>query len=483
MEGSVSYINNLLRNARAPFECELDPSKGRILRVTGSYGPAQILFEGPILHKSEEDKSNPVFQTLTHLFDRCTDGSLDYGAMWYWCGLNSLSFTISDYLTPISEEMAHQLKLLFHPEVVAPSDTVKRLCKAILPSLHRQLTDDEMVEIESMTIVWTLNCFEHAENPLTYASYFLPSFMSHSCAPNAMWTTLGDTFVIRAQRQLSPGEELTVSYLTEEFALRPKERRIDHLKSTKFFTCDCPRCISPVDDTRGFSVTSSTCFVRFPDWENCANCLPSHLSNVSESDIKLLLATEKKAIDLVNYYDDGGGDDVIPTRTNPDLFQSDSDAIELESLISSLGPAHWTYSRGFYQLSQYYKSIARYPKAINCLRHHLDSRALYVKSCDKSVSSSYAWALEELGDLLLLHVSGAVMAGLSEERREEYCHRWKPRGDEDFETLLASGIVETYEESIVILSNVFGAEHEHTKTAVEKLERVKNLISKWIRDS
>ena len=472
----MDYINELLIEVAAPFSCEFSETKGRVLRVSESFEPLANLFQGPILHKISEDKLNPIFQSLNYLFDLCTDGSLDYGAMWYWCGLNSLPFRISHYIDPIPDEKCKQLKLLYHPEVISPSRTVQRVCEAIKPYLERPLSESEMIEIDLMAIVWTLNCFEYSDDPITYASYFLPSFMSHSCYPNAMWTTAGEQFVIRAQRELEVGDELTVSYLTEEFGLRPKDRRIEHLKSTKFFTCDCLRCTSQTDDTRGFSL-SSTCYVRFPEWSACAHC--SHASNLSEPEISNFLTLEKKASDLVNYYDDGAGDDVIPTRTNPDLFTSDADAIELESTITSLGPAHWTYSRGFYQLSQYYKAIARYPKAIACLKLHLHSRSNFVKACDPQVSSSYAWSLEELGDLLLLHVSGAVMAGLSEQRREDHCLRWIPKGDDDYETLENAGIIEAFSESAKILAGIFGDTHEHTTTAIEKLSRVKNLLQRY----
>jgi hypothetical protein len=228
--------------------------------------PRDILFEGPLLHKVAENLRNPIYIEITRLFHHSKDDSLDYAPMWYWCGLSSLSFKISEHLTPITDEKAKQLKMLYHPELMAPSRTIGRISTAISSFLTHQLSQQELLEIDRMTIIWTLNCFEHADNPLTYASFFLPSFMSHSCGPTGMWTSIGDTFVIRAQRQLGVGDELTVSYLTEEFALRPMERRIEHLKSTKFFTCDCPRCTPRTDDTRGFMMPNGKCFSRFPEF-------------------------------------------------------------------------------------------------------------------------------------------------------------------------------------------------------------------------
>jgi hypothetical protein len=64
------------------------------------------------------------------------------------------------------------------------------------------------------------------------------------------------------------------------------------------------------------------------------------------------------------------------------------------------------------------------------------------------------------------------------DRREEFSERWKPRGDEDLETLIHSGILQVYTESVDILKGVFGEEHEHTKIGIEKLERVRRLLKR-----
>jgi hypothetical protein len=478
----VVYINEILQESSAPFICELIEGKGRTLRVTRDAAPGDILFTGPPLHRVAEDLKNPVYIELVRLFNVSKEADcLDYEAMWFWCGLNSLSRPLCVHLEHLPADSAKQLKMLYHPEIRAPSATVRLVARAIAPFLSISLTDADLVEIETMTIIWTLNCFEYSDEPLTYATYFLPSFMSHSCGPTAMWTTNGEIFEIRAQSSISVGQELTVSYLTEEFCLRPKSIRQGHLSSTKFFTCDCHRCTPEVDDTRGYRLVASMGrpgFVRYPRWDQCA-CGCAQSVSLSEDDISSLIQLETQLVDLVNQYDsEYTKDDILPTRTNPEAIPSDLEASDLEDLITQIGIFHWASMRGLFQLAQYHKWLARYPKAIQLMELHIECKRKYVKFTDPEVSSSLAWALEELGDILLLHVSGSVRAGLSEASRELFCAKWNPKNEEDIQSIESLKILDVYAESTRILDRVFGPTHEHTVTAREKMQRVKKLLQK-----
>ena len=480
MEETVSYINELLMDTAAPFECQLKEGKGRILSMKMGVSPSEVLFEGPVLHKVSEDARNPIYIELTQLFLNDKTESLDYSPMWYWCALNSLSYTVSPHLLPVSNQVSKCLSMLYHPDIKAASPTIRQVVKAITPYLSHSFDETELIELDRLTVIWTLNCFEHADDPITYASFFLPSFMSHSCQPTAMWSTIGDSFFIRSQRNMEPGDELTVSYLSEEFGLRPISKRRAHLASTKFFKCDCPRCTAPVDDTRGFSLPhrlglSDRCFVRYPKFDVCA-CGCGAKFSLSESEMANIINTETLLVDLVVAYDGGDDEEQIPTRTDPNLIGSDEAAAELEDLISEIGIFHWATARGCMQLAEYYKSIAMYPKAIALLQIRIESKRFYVKQSPAETSSSLAWSLEELGDIIMLHVSGSVVAGLSEEARERYCYQWKPKSSEDLETLKYSGASEAFSEAVQILRNVFGDSHEHTKTARDKLNWVNGLL-------
>ena len=408
-----------MKQESALFECEFTETKGRTLRMKSNVKIRDVLFTGSLLHKVNENVQSPLYKEIFRLYHLSNGSTLDYEAMWYWCGLNSLSYPISEYLTTVSKDQARQLKMLHHPSTSTPSDTVRRIGKVIAPFMNRPLTDSDLSEIEKMTIIWTLNCFEHGDSPLCYAIFFLPSFMSHACCPNAMWTTTGvDQFVIRALRDINIGEELTVSYLTEEFGLCPISMRRAYLESTKFFTCDCLRCVSDIDDTREFR--------------------PHRIE-----ELPALLDLETRLVALILRYNgpDSELEGVFPSKTDPALFPSREAADELEEMIVRIGPAHWTAMRGWLQLTEYYKSHSEYSKAIYFLRLRIESRRKYFSNlAAPEVSPSLAWALEDLAELILLQ---------------------DPKSEE---------IVKLLNESFAILESLFGPHHEYTVPVKQKLD-------------
>ncbi|CAE8704343.1 unnamed protein product, partial [Polarella glacialis] len=81
--------------------------------------------------------------------------------------------------------------------------------------------------------------------------YFMSSFMSHSCFPNAVWHYDGDDFVLRARRDIEVHDEITVSYLSEDCLLESSASRRRHLKDSKHFVCNCERCFADRDPCRG----------------------------------------------------------------------------------------------------------------------------------------------------------------------------------------------------------------------------------------
>lgn len=82
------------------------------------------------------------------------------------------------------------------------------------------------------------------------------TYLNHSCDPNAAIDTEEDVSsldapddsasgplgVIRAMRPLSPGEEVTISYIPQLYYPRDLRRRA--LEERYFFSCKCPRCSS-----------------------------------------------------------------------------------------------------------------------------------------------------------------------------------------------------------------------------------------------
>ncbi|XP_020576694.1 uncharacterized protein LOC110022208 [Phalaenopsis equestris] len=68
--------------------------------------------------------------------------------------------------------------------------------------------------------------------------WFLPSFVNHSCCPNARRLHVGDTMVLYASRDVKEGEELSFAYFN---VLLPLNERREMAKRWGFF-CSCERC-------------------------------------------------------------------------------------------------------------------------------------------------------------------------------------------------------------------------------------------------
>lgn len=130
------------------------------------------------------------------------------------------------------------------------TEQVVKICSEL------ELGVDPLV-VEELLQAWILNCFEHTSEPLGYSAYYVSSFCSHSCYPNASWA-LGDdddTHVLTARRDIELGDEVTISYLEEHTLLECAEVRKKHLYDTKLFECTCERCEpagSNEDPCRGF---------------------------------------------------------------------------------------------------------------------------------------------------------------------------------------------------------------------------------------
>lgn len=68
--------------------------------------------------------------------------------------------------------------------------------------------------------------------------WVLPAFINHSCAPNSMWTHIGSAIFVRAFRNLSAGDEVTIAYT---YVHQPPDKRTGYFTS-RGCRCACPRC-------------------------------------------------------------------------------------------------------------------------------------------------------------------------------------------------------------------------------------------------
>lgn len=72
--------------------------------------------------------------------------------------------------------------------------------------------------------------------------WLLPSFINHSCSPNASRLVVGEAMFILASRDIQAKEEIMISYTD---SLSPLKRREDNLASMGYgFRCQCKRCVA-----------------------------------------------------------------------------------------------------------------------------------------------------------------------------------------------------------------------------------------------
>lgn len=80
--------------------------------------------------------------------------------------------------------------------------------------------------------------------------YVLQSAVNHSCIPNAFaqFPYSNYILVLRASRNIQPGEEICISYLDECILERSRHSRQKALTSSYLFICRCDRCLAQADD-------------------------------------------------------------------------------------------------------------------------------------------------------------------------------------------------------------------------------------------
>lgn len=446
------YINEYCRTKhRSVVRCSWTSQKGRILTSEKAFAQGDIIFREPPLHIVAEDKRNTAFEKLR---DLCKNRPkvFEYEALWYWCALSSLTHSqLSETdlrLKPITDDQQRKLLLLYHSEVKEASEAVKVLIKEL------DLERCKPLDLERVLQIWILNCFEHSDDPLGYSTYFMSSFMSHSCLPNAVWHYDGDDFVLRARCDISDHAEISVSYLSEDALLESVPSRRKHLKDSKHFVCTCVRCSADIDSSRAFRCPLCPGSIFF------SPNLAEARANASEAaDVALELQgvpcsqcghmlTELESRNCIQ-----------EERT----LESKLDACERRmerngrSKHSTLMPAleealsraelvlaqHWMMEKTFQLLADIYDRNDRATDAEAMMR----KRIAFQKGAFPHLSGTRAWTLEAYVDMILRH-NGAKVDPL------------KIPGEGPARTI-ASLAPQVYAESLAILRLMFGEEHEH----------------------
>lgn len=470
------YINEYCRaKHRSVVKCSWTPEKGRILLSERAFNTGDIIFREPPLHIVAEQKGNPAFERLQTLCNEQTH-ILDYKPLWYWTALCSLKSSqlapTESRLVPISDDQQRKLLLLYHSEVTEPSEAAKLLVSdlGLAPEL-------DPLDLERLLQIWILNCFEHSDDPLGYSTYFMSSFMSHSCLPNAVWHYDGDDFVLRARCTIAALDEISVSYLSEDSLLESVHARRKHLKDSKHFVCACVRCAGDRDLSRGFRCPQRNC----PGWVFCCPMADSGMSTTQQGDVAELMGvvcgrcqhkvTEAEASEFLE--DERWLEKKLESCERRMQRESKKGAYKHTSLLEPLEeaivraertlPQHWLVDRCWQLLADLYDRNSRARDAEATMR----KRISFQEGAYPGLNGTRAWTLEAQADMLLRH-NGAMLESSVQIP------------DAQAAKCLATLAMPVYEESLGILRLMFGEQHEYFTSVHRKARELQQELERFL---
>lgn len=459
------YINDYCRQRHnSVVVCSWTPEKGRILRSQKAFLQGEVIFREPPLHIVAEQKGNTAFDRLKQLCAQQA-ATFEYEPLWYWTALSSLKASQlgpgETRLKAISQDQQRKLLLLYHSEVEEASEAAKLLVKDL------SLKCLDPLDLERLLQVWILNCFEHSDDPLGYSTYFMSSFMSHSCMPNAVWHYDGDDFVLRARSDIAADDEICVSYLSEDALLEAIPARRKHLKDSKHFVCTCVRCTSSQDRSRGFRCPSCGEQALFPSKaqaqdppavaddlvDSTCECCKEGLTKAQAT---LLLSEEKWLEQKL---------DTIEKRMEKSSRSKHTSLLKpLEEAATRGGKAlaqHWLLDKTWQILADVYDRNERPEDAEAMVQNRLGfQEAAYL-----GLSGTHAWTLEALGDMMLRH-AGVVLEPRVKVPNENTARR------------VEGSVPQVYEASLRILRLMFGDKHEYFQSVNRKAQELAKELAR-----
>ena len=183
----------------------------------------------------------------------------DLPAVWHYAALLSLTSDDPSRRERMRDKWVPESQLEEHAP--AAIDVLAELLKdaTLPPEIRNRISLIDPREYMHMILAWRYNSFGHHTDTDALCMYDTTSTMAHSCSPSAVWHFgADDAFCLRARVSLKPGDEITISYLGDEDLLRSVPERRKRTQGW-LFACQCDRCLSPIDYSRGFRCP--TCFI------------------------------------------------------------------------------------------------------------------------------------------------------------------------------------------------------------------------------
>lgn len=159
------------------------------------------------------------------------------------------------------EQVQEKLLQLYHPKSPPSADEhiILQVAKDAMQFIQKQAKPDSPLYkialerpelLTNVMLIWSCNAFQGGR------IYQEVSRINHSCNPNAVVVEptacaqktgqLALTLTVKAAAAISPGEEITISYLGL-FLYADRNVRQEQLLRNKHFTCTCSRCANDKD--------------------------------------------------------------------------------------------------------------------------------------------------------------------------------------------------------------------------------------------
>eukprot|EP00933_Yihiella_yeosuensis_P050738 TRINITY_DN48530_c0_g1_i1.p1 TRINITY_DN48530_c0_g1~~TRINITY_DN48530_c0_g1_i1.p1 ORF type:complete len:465 (-),score=57.18 TRINITY_DN48530_c0_g1_i1:84-1478(-) len=452
----VEFINAYVdEHHNGNLECQCTETKGRILVAKRDFCQGEVILEEMPLHIVQEEPFSPSFRALREM---CKDQDFDYEALWYWSALRSLSpedvGPLFDSWDLLDGQHQQRLLLLHTGDVDEPSVEIQCIADYFLPHLGKQ----GVMKLELLLQAFVHNCFDYSDEPDGYATYFIPSFMSHSCYPAAFWH-LGDDgkrYILRARRDIKIGEEVTVSYLDENLILNPTSKRRWDLWETKQFWCCCERCFANVDRSRGLSCLRCRSGTVFAGNFRCLDGDAKDGNLLAEAFIDAVCGLCEHSVTV--------DEAVLLNRQELALSATlqqweiqeikEDEAEETEKFILRWFPQHILANKARTLLVKFYKIRKKWLKHSDTLL----ALTLFYAAVYPGPNAARAWALEAYGDALQRSKQGL-------------------RGSPSLVKARFFRAIRAYAEADRILSLMFGLEHEYAEKMRRKQEKVKQMLA------
>uniref|UniRef100_A0A6C0C2J3 SET domain-containing protein n=1 Tax=viral metagenome TaxID=1070528 RepID=A0A6C0C2J3_9ZZZZ len=233
---------------RNKFSCVDDVDKGRVLVSKTPVAVASVAWQQAASFSSKPALGNIAYETLNEF---CEQEKYITAKPFVWAALCSLTneqsaksrFAHELSTLTITAEEQYLLLLLRGRSNDSPQRCTKRIVDLFQLTVSPEL-------LQKLSNRWSTNCFEEAEAQ-SYMIMWMPSFLNHSCLPN-LRVSRDDASIhsLVALRDISVGEELTLSYIDDMELQDCISLRRNTFLQRRGFECRCSLCIAPRDPTR-----------------------------------------------------------------------------------------------------------------------------------------------------------------------------------------------------------------------------------------